>query len=197
MPNYGERIVYWYLRLNGFFLLENFVIHRTVGSSDVDVIGVRFPHVFEEVGGHPDDWDQTLFDFFEPNIPIGLITEVKTGVNYDVQDVFQAQNISYSVGRFGFVKDPRTLEDPVSKNARFVELNQFQIGKILFSDKDLKKSDRFFHISLSHARKFLENRMRKYPDEKFRDRLRFNSELIQDLIHMTHNNRFSERYEST
>jgi hypothetical protein len=25
--NYGETLTYWYLRLNGFFLLRNFVLH--------------------------------------------------------------------------------------------------------------------------------------------------------------------------
>ena len=25
--NYGETLAYWYLRLNGFFLLRNFVLH--------------------------------------------------------------------------------------------------------------------------------------------------------------------------
>lgn len=30
--NYGETLAYWYLRLNGFFLLNNFVVHRTPGN---------------------------------------------------------------------------------------------------------------------------------------------------------------------
>lgn len=40
-----ERLAYWYLRLNGFFVLDNFVIHPDTGSdqrTDVDLFGVRF-----------------------------------------------------------------------------------------------------------------------------------------------------------
>jgi len=40
-----ERLAYWYLRLNGFFVLDNFIIHPDTGSeqrTDVDLFGVRF-----------------------------------------------------------------------------------------------------------------------------------------------------------
>jgi len=40
-----ERLAYWYLRLNGFFLLENFIVHPDDGPSqrtDADLLGVRF-----------------------------------------------------------------------------------------------------------------------------------------------------------
>ena len=40
MRNYGEELAYWYLRLNGFFLIENFVIHNQEheNGSDVDML---------------------------------------------------------------------------------------------------------------------------------------------------------------
>ena len=199
MPNNGERIVYWYLRLNGFFPLENFVIHRTQDikyPSDVDVIAVRFPYVFEEVGGRPDDWDRTLFDLFDPTLPIGLLSEVKTG-RVNIREIFRPHNISYAVGRFGFVEDPSGLSEPVSQNAYFVEPGKFQIAKILFSNRDHVQSDQFFHISLTHARSFLQNRIRKYPKEKFQDRLHFNSDLIQDLIDTTVKNRNGDPHAAT
>ena len=43
--NYGEEISYWYFRLNGFFPLVNFVVHRTEEtrySTDIDLLAVRF-----------------------------------------------------------------------------------------------------------------------------------------------------------
>jgi hypothetical protein len=49
--NYGEELAYWYLRLNGFFPISNFVVHRSLdvpNTSDVDVVAVRPPHVFEQ-----------------------------------------------------------------------------------------------------------------------------------------------------
>jgi len=199
MANNGEEIVYWYLRLNGFFPLKNFVIHRTQYtnySSDVDIIAVRFPFVFEEIGGQPGDWDKTLFDFFDPTLPIGLLCEVKTG-RVKVHEIFRPQNISYAVGRFGFVEDPAEISENISQKAYFVEQRKFQIAKILFSNRDTVQNDQFFHISLTHTRRFLQTRISNYPKEKFQDRLHFNSELIQDLIDTTVNNRDGDPHAAT
>ncbi|MGB9835080.1 MAG: hypothetical protein ACPLPW_08970 [bacterium] len=46
-PLIPERLVYWYLRLNGFLILENFIIHPDQGylqRTDADFLGVRFKH---------------------------------------------------------------------------------------------------------------------------------------------------------
>lgn len=45
--NYGEELTYWYLRLNGFFPISRYMIHRTEEGrhpSDRDLLAVRFPH---------------------------------------------------------------------------------------------------------------------------------------------------------
>lgn len=42
-----ERLAYWYLRLNGFLTIENFVVHPDAGSNqrtDADLLAVRFKH---------------------------------------------------------------------------------------------------------------------------------------------------------
>jgi hypothetical protein len=45
--NFSEQLAYWYLRLNGFFPLTNFVLHHhgtgERHSSDADIVAVRFP----------------------------------------------------------------------------------------------------------------------------------------------------------
>ncbi len=43
----SEQLGYWYLRLNGFLTISNFVVHPDTGGeqrTDVDILGVRFPH---------------------------------------------------------------------------------------------------------------------------------------------------------
>ena len=65
--DYGEDLAYWYLRLNGFFPLTNFVNHRLKEKdikypSDCDVLAVRPPHVFEDIGGKQDRWDANEID---------------------------------------------------------------------------------------------------------------------------------------
>src|SRR4051794_8796339 len=53
-----EKVAYWYLRLNGFLQIENFVLHpsgRGSQRTDADLLAVRFPHRAE-----------FLFDSLEP-----------------------------------------------------------------------------------------------------------------------------------
>ncbi len=62
MMNYAETLAYWYLRLNGFFPLNRFVLHPPGGgprahAADHDLLAVRPPGVYEDVGGQPNDWD--------------------------------------------------------------------------------------------------------------------------------------------
>jgi hypothetical protein len=46
-PVKSEELAYWYLRLNGFLSIPNFVVHpdmRGPQRTEVDILGVRFPH---------------------------------------------------------------------------------------------------------------------------------------------------------
>ena len=91
--NYSEERVYWYLRLNGFFPLTNFVVHKTpdiTHRSDVDLIAIRMPYVFEEVGGRLDDFDSEIlsllgedFDITALKKTIVVICEVKSSPRLD------------------------------------------------------------------------------------------------------------------
>lgn len=187
MSNYGEGIAYWYLRLNGFFPIENFVVHRSRNvdySSDVDIIAVRLPFVYEEIGGQPYDWDKSFFEPFVPNLPIGILCEVKTG-DFNVNDVFKHQNVSYAIGRFGFTPDFTKLVSSVDQKDLTIVSPQFQIAKVLFSNKDRLQNDRFFHFPISHIQNFLQEHIRKYPKEKYQDRMFFPSDLMQYIIAAT------------
>ena len=47
-----DRLSYWYLRLNGFLTIENFVVHPDAGPNqrtDADLLGVRFGHRSENL----------------------------------------------------------------------------------------------------------------------------------------------------
>jgi hypothetical protein len=77
-----DSVAEWFLRLNGFFTVLNFVVHPvepdegTVQRTDADVLGVRFPNREEIVGGNP------LTDhpaFQESSRQMLVIAEVKTG----------------------------------------------------------------------------------------------------------------------
>jgi hypothetical protein len=53
-----EKVAYWYFRLNGFFEIENFVVHperRGGQRTDADLLAVRFPFRAERLFDDPND----------------------------------------------------------------------------------------------------------------------------------------------
>ena len=71
-----EDLAYWYLRLNGFFTILNYVLHpdrRGPQRTDADITGVRFPNRAEFPEGNESDEAD-----FCTSVPLFLITEVKT-----------------------------------------------------------------------------------------------------------------------
>lgn len=109
--NYGEKIAYWYLRFNGFFPITNFVIHRSSEvehTSDCDLLAIRPPYVYEEIGG-PDDWDKYLTKQLECDKIIGVICQVKTG-RYELEEIFQPEYTKGAILRLGLVPMEKTLE---------------------------------------------------------------------------------------
>lgn len=184
--NYGEELAYWYCRLNGFFLLQNFVIHRKGNErypTDCDLLGVRMPFVFEEIGGRPEDWDSFLFDKFDITKILGIYVEVKTGA-YNNDHLFNRQYLKYAVERMGTINDVEAEIDTIDNNPITLLENRTQIGKILIAQNAPRRPyDKFVYISISHVIEFITARINRYPSEKFRDRIFFNSDLLQLLIH--------------
>lgn len=78
-----ERVAYWYFRLNGFFQMENFIVHperrRGGQRTDADLIGVRFPFRadrYVDTPEHPIQDDQDTLSLEEGWTEI-VIVEVK------------------------------------------------------------------------------------------------------------------------
>ena len=183
--NYGEEYALWYLRLNGFFPISNFVIHKSgeiAHSSDCDVLAIRTPNVFEEIGGQETDWDGLLRDRFDFEKTIGIICEVKTG-KYEEGKLFAKKNVAYCVGRLGFLpyQSIEKILEPLDNQAIFSLNSNYQIGKLLIANKG-SQSDRYVFIDLGSIISFLNKRVEKYPEDKFRDRMFFSSVLFQSVI---------------
>lgn len=78
-----ERVAYWYLRLNGFFQIENFVVHperRGGQRTDADLLAVRFPHRAERLFDDPNDVmaDDIQYLGLSADLIDVVIAEVKT-----------------------------------------------------------------------------------------------------------------------
>lgn len=189
--NFSEKLAYWYLRLNGFFPLTNFVLHQAVRGShtaDADVLGVRFKHVYEPIGGQPDDWDDW---FGECGIDLtarttGLIVEVKTGLNFGpnkIQNSFSHERLTYAIRRFGFYQEEEANEVSLQLVDRAcVEKESFQVAKILVTEDDMDAHPDWpscYQLTLGKIVEFIERRMERYSPRKSNDRFRFPDDLSQ------------------
>lgn len=117
-PINPERLAYWYLRLNGYFSIVNFVIHpESRGSqlTDADILAVRFPFSVElENNPMPDDpiITNSIYPDSEKRQICFLIGEVKTGlcningpwINPD------RKNMQRVLRRMGFIEEDPTVE---------------------------------------------------------------------------------------
>lgn len=79
-----ERLAYWYLRLNGFLTIENFIVHDEGGGAqhtDVDLMAFRFPNRREALGAYGDEakWMADDERFTAKAIPFAAFVEVTTG----------------------------------------------------------------------------------------------------------------------
>jgi hypothetical protein len=181
--NYGEEHAYWYLRLNGFFPLQNFVVHRHGGNelrSDVDVLAVRPPLVYEEIGGQQDDWDQFLAEHVPLDCVLGVVCEVKTGA-FTADELFARRNLIAATQRLGLLA-PAACEAAAENlmMAPSIQLEQGRIFKLLVSEQP--SVGPYLNRTIDDIRAFLRSRIERYPHEKFASRHFFPSNLLQDTI---------------
>jgi hypothetical protein len=181
--NYGESLGYWYLRFNGFFLLTRFVLHRSSDmdyTSDCDLLAVRPPYVFEEVGGQPEDWDPVLAGLFSDGVTTGIVCEVKTGM-YQPKALFPTKNVRYALHRLGLVSDVPSVGVSLSQKPVVDPSPNVRIAQLLIS-RGGKAGPNFLALKLDSVRKFVYGRIGKYKDQKYRDILFFDSTLLQNMI---------------
>jgi hypothetical protein len=182
--NYGETLAFWYLRLNGFFPLMDFVFHRGEDlrhTSDCDLLAVRFPHVFEEVGGQKEDWDWARFRKWGINLahPVVVIAQVKTGAHSDA-GAFDAAKVQRALCRVGLweIEEVTAIVEVLRNSALFADAKA-QVVKVLVASEPRAQEDRYRILSLCEVLGFLRQRFERYQGPKEADRLFFKDELIQ------------------
>lgn len=182
--NYGEDYAYWYLRLNGFFPISNFVVHRSEGvahDSDVDVVAVRPPYVREAVGGGGDDWDGYLTERLPFDRVLGVLCEVKTGA-YEKDKLFPDWRLRYTLPRLGLVSeaDCGKVAEELFKDSSVKLPDGGHIAKLFISQEPSEGA--YLHRTLGDIRSFITSRIEKYSLQKYAARMFFPSQLLQDVI---------------
>jgi hypothetical protein len=183
--NYGEDVAYWYLRLNGFFPLSNFVLHPVQADEfqgDVDILAVRPPFVSETIGGQEDDFDPQLFEGLNRQHWIGVISEVKTGAPRAGHRVFRHDHVRAAVRRLGFFPPP--VADDVEQRLRVAShetVDGISVLKLLIGGAAWQQPSHRT-VSLEAAENFIDVRATKYVREKHRDRMYFPLGVFQYAI---------------
>jgi hypothetical protein len=183
--NFSESLTYWYLRLNGFFPLSNFVLHRRNiedrPSADTDLLAIRFPHVFEQIGGQQKDWDQQRFVDWGLRLdePLALIVEVKSGTPYRDINAWRPERLRAAIQRLGMF-EPHLVEDLVEglRVRSAVTRDAWSVAKLLVSNVP-RPADSWLNLTLEDAEGFIRQRIHNYQAEKRADRLFFPDPLMQ------------------
>lgn len=196
MANYAEELAYWYLRLNGFFILENFVIQRSPTNgdeikyrSDADILAVRFPNAIEIIEGKELKCDdKALFskDGFDKNNILGLIVEVKSADHFEGLNIFEdPSRMKYALRRIGFLGD-KDIDGLIGKEWKRMDINEnYQIGKLLIHNAGSVKEEYekiAFALRLFDVKQFIRTRFKENKAEKWASRMFFPSSLMQFLI---------------
>ncbi|MDI3519895.1 MAG: hypothetical protein PWQ34_2042 [Caldanaerobacter sp.] len=189
MNNFAEDLTYWYFRLNGFFLLQNYVLHNIGegeerGTADSDLLAIRFPYVYEEIGGQSKDWDREKFlewgfDIEKDNL--ALIVEVKSGENVkrsEIEKSFSSKRLKTALYRFGIF--PRDDVQRIHKNLlrrRYVKESSWFIAKVAVTGNKIEGN--WLNITIQEIDRFIYKRIEAYSHDKYADRVYFPSILIQ------------------
>lgn len=113
MRNAYEEIVYWYLRLNNFFLIENFVLHVEHGG-DHDLLALRPVGAVEKIGDKELRTEEGVFQECLKNegqkekvFALGLVVQVKGRKRgkVNVKRVFSKASLKPALLRFGVGKE--------------------------------------------------------------------------------------------
>lgn len=168
----SEDLAYWFLRLNGFLTIQNFIVHPDEGAcqrTDVDLVAVRFPFRSELASNPMKDFHT----FSEIKKPLVLFTEVKRGrcrINgpWTARSKENMQRVLRAIG----THDPSKINEIASSlyDTGIFEDNAYSIS-LLSIGKDLnlelqQRYPRVNQILFTEILKFVYERFDKYPDRK-------------------------------
>ena len=170
-----EELVEWYLRLNGYFIIPNFILHPLMPCrsqrTEIDLLGVRFPYQTEVVCDSEGrrlqmENDEKLIDnrFVDCLIVSVKGPESKAEVNRKIK-VFQ--NLKDVIKRFGFVESEEKIADVAKDLLREKKAvkDQFQIRFLGIAGK-FNEYSKTKQIIFKEIGEFISTRFQAYKNHK-------------------------------
>ncbi len=171
MANKFEQLALWYLRLNGYSTVSNFILHPDTPDSertDADVLAVRFPYSTEVAGRKKMEPDSNLVN--QPEKVDFIIAEVKKGMcrlNGPWTDE-KRENMHYVIRWLGMAPQlevPKIAEE-LYMNKR-CEREKWGIRIICFGKQRSKYLDEnVLQLTHEHVIDFMSDRFKKHADIK-------------------------------
>lgn len=212
MANYAEQLAYWYLRLNGFFLVSNYVYHQIQEddeargyNADADLLGVRPPHYYEEIPHMEHDERRRPRYMSAPLASDGWLDEFDgrwLGVIVEVKGSDQAQGrqiaraftpgrLQVALNRLGLLGNIDDVANILADNSR-CDYGEGSIIKLVFSSRTFEGP--WMTILLHQADQFIIERMSSAQNylAKSGSRYFFPSELIQYMIWSSNRHKLQE-----
>lgn len=165
MANFAERIAYWYMRLNGCLLVENYVNHRrpqNVAAADTDLLAVRLRFAQQRVGDivpANDDWAER-FGLYTAERNLAFIVQVKGGRG-DPAPAFVRDRLLDGVQRIGAVDGQlaRRVVDELGTESHAV-VADWAFLKVVIGPNAIATA---YHLPLADAHAFVRTRFSDNP----------------------------------
>lgn len=155
-PNRAEVLTKWYLRLNGYFTVDNFIVHAgddetrisnnvVSNHTEVDVLAIRHKFNKEITGELHIANDEKLLGNQTSDLDF-IIAETKTGNSTRPNSVWrdkQAHVVEYLLRFAGFINGEKQITEFAARlceEYQYQDTNdKFSIRLVLFSEKDLNQ----------------------------------------------------------
>lgn len=192
MRNFAEELTYWFFRLNGFFILDDFVLHKLTTedekkpyNADIDILAIRTPFCEEIIEENSirlsDIWKERNIDIVEKWTAV--ICEVKSGdAKENELKINRPERLQYALKRIGFFKDDERAIRELSMNKVYNHGN-YAIHKFVISECDYQEDTYHIHrISIKQIREEIIAIINQNKSEKESAKIFFPSNLMQYLI---------------
>jgi hypothetical protein len=166
----AEILTKWYLRLNGYFTIDNFIVHNpdiisngiVSNSTETDVLAIRLKHSREIAGELHIANDEMLLNGLLSNLDF-VIAEVKTGDEKKPNKVWRNNNkeaVKYIIRFSGIIESEeeitRVAEKLLIERIYEKKDRSYRIRLIIFSEtKPNKNWENVTHIFLEHIVDFI------------------------------------------
>lgn len=194
--NRVEKLVYWYLRFNGYFTVENFTVHpdfKKEPEAEADILAVRFPLSKEEPEGYIFERDEELIRLDVVDFIIGESKSGMCTINENSWGNPELNHINYALEWIGFLQaDSQTFKDAVEdlKRQRAWSNNDYSVRFVCFgkeiNDQLREAYPLVMQITHTHMMAFVHHRLTKSCNSLHRENWDSYIRRIAELIEQHH-----------